>query len=78
MVAGYYSTDKHPKTREKVWDVLSIDLEIRVVMEKRAENSGLAVTWSDSHHSDFESGWLRRHSYSETTSRKLLPVPVLW
>ena len=78
MVAGYYSPDKYPETWEKVPDELWIELEIKVATAKRADDGSLAVAWSDAHHSHFEGSWLRRHSYSETTSRKTLPVPVLW
>jgi gamma-butyrobetaine dioxygenase len=70
--------ERHPETWERVHDVLSFDLDVRAVTADLAADGGLAVGWSDGHHSHYACDWLRRHCYSEESRRARRPVPIHW
>ena len=67
----------HRVTREQTFELLAVSSDI-APNRAALEQGVLEVTWPDDHRSHFDSGWLRRHSYSECVPTDSLPERITW
>jgi gamma-butyrobetaine dioxygenase len=68
-----------PHSRERIYDFLSIPLDIRPKQIGVSKEGALAVTWAeDGFVSLYHPGWLRAHCYSLGAQRKFRPEIETW
>jgi 3-hydroxyacyl-CoA dehydrogenase/alpha-ketoglutarate-dependent taurine dioxygenase len=61
----------HPQTHERLLDTFALDPGVRAASVLSSE-AGLAVDWSDGHHSEYATEWLQAHGGDH------LPSPLPW
>ncbi|MFJ3485747.1 gamma-butyrobetaine dioxygenase [Pseudomonas sp. NPDC090202] len=54
-------------TREQVFEIADVALDLQAVSVEVDEQGALAVHWQDGHHSRFDPGWLRAHAYDDAS-----------
>ena len=68
----------HPDTQERVFDQLSVSVEIHAV-ELTIDNNQLTIDWSEGEHqSVFEGQWLRKHAYAGDLAPDDQPTAKSW
>ena len=54
-------------TREQVFQIADVDVDLRVKSSTVTANGTLAIVWQDGHYSQFDAGWLRAHAYDDAS-----------
>ncbi len=67
----------HQVTMEQTFELLAVSTDVRP-MSAVVDGGVLVLRWDDNHLSRFDSGWLRKHAYSENVVGDELPDRVLW
>ncbi len=71
-------TTLHPETQERVFDQLSITVDIHPI-EVAIENDKLIIVWSEQRHrSEFSGQWLREYAYSGDLTPDNKPATKSW
>lgn len=68
----------HPDTQERVFDQLSVSVDIHP-LEAKIEDNRLLINWSEQDHkSEFDGQWLREHAYSGDLTPNTRPTTKSW
>lgn len=68
-----------PLTREQVFEICDVPLDIRPSQVTISDDGRLLVTWdNDQHQSRFHPGWLKAHCYSKQARAERYRTPEIW
>ncbi len=68
----------HPQTRERLFDLMTLDPNSDLIDHLETQNGSLFVKWSDGHQSQFSERWLHEHAYGEDARQARREKPTLW
>jgi carnitine 3-dehydrogenase len=59
----------HPQTHERLLDTFAVDPEVRAE-DVKATPTGISIEWSDGHHSEYATEWLRAHARDDLPAQR--------
>ena len=73
----------HQVTREQMFEIISVPLDLRAHRVWVDEDGSLALTWPSTdgapvHETRIHPGWLRRHAYDDASRDERVVAPVTW
>lgn len=68
----------HPQTRERLFDLMSLDPSEKLVDHLEARQGSLFITWQDGHQSQFTREWLQEHAYGDAARQARRETLTLW